>query len=150
MGQDWQETQKRATIAASPKIHRQKGTVFAMKSALAALDLQATMKEWYTPGENGQPYTFSLHITLAQTGIPDLRAWQKIAAVIESAKNARSHLSYIKITGETQCAIGRAGVTMIGDTTTLTHEHPLYFEAARNGKEQTIAQCDALALPYLG
>lgn len=140
----WTEAQKRATIAASPQIHRQKGTVFAMKSALAALDLHATLIEWHEPGENAQPYTFRLGITLAQTGIPDLRTWQNITAVIDSAKNARSHLAAIQLTGETICAIGRAGVVMIGETTALTHEHPLYFEAAKYGKEQTIAAVNKL------
>lgn len=48
---NWPEQIKRAVIAASPELHRYKGTVWAVKRALSLLGVDATLTEWFN--ENG-------------------------------------------------------------------------------------------------
>lgn len=45
--QDWPEAQKRRVIAASPAVHRLKGTLGAVRRALAAFDMDARVIEWW-------------------------------------------------------------------------------------------------------
>ncbi|CAM5577257.1 hypothetical protein MAUB1S_09711 [Mycolicibacterium aubagnense] len=47
---DWPEATKRAVIAASPMVHRLKGTLGAVRRALAAFDLETRVIEWWEDG----------------------------------------------------------------------------------------------------
>lgn len=47
---DWPEATKRAVIAASPMVHRLKGTLAAVRRALAAFDLETRVIEWWQDG----------------------------------------------------------------------------------------------------
>lgn len=47
---DWPEATKRAVIAASPMVHRLKGTLGAVRRALAAFDLETRVVEWWEDG----------------------------------------------------------------------------------------------------
>lgn len=47
---DWPEAQKRQVIAASPMVHRLKGTLAAVRRALAAFDLETRVVEWWEDG----------------------------------------------------------------------------------------------------
>jgi len=47
---DWPEATKRAVIAASPMVHRLKGTLGAVRRALAAFDLETSVVEWWQDG----------------------------------------------------------------------------------------------------
>jgi phage tail P2-like protein len=46
----WSEATKRAVIAASPGVHRHKGTLGAVRRALAAFDVEASVVEWWQDG----------------------------------------------------------------------------------------------------
>lgn len=46
----WPEAQKRAVIAASPMVHRLKGTLGAVQRALAAFSLESRIVEWWQDG----------------------------------------------------------------------------------------------------
>lgn len=46
----WPEATKRAVIAASPMVHRLKGTLGAVRRALAAFDLETRIIEWWEDG----------------------------------------------------------------------------------------------------
>src|SRR5690606_1618993 len=48
---DWTEATKRAVVAASPMVHRLKGTLGAVRRALAAFDLETRVVEWWEDGE---------------------------------------------------------------------------------------------------
>lgn len=47
----WSEATKRQVIAASPMVHRLKGTLGAVRRALAAFDLETRIVEWWQDGE---------------------------------------------------------------------------------------------------
>ena len=46
----WPEATKRAVIAASPIVHRLKGTLGAVRRALAAFDVESRIVEWWQDG----------------------------------------------------------------------------------------------------
>ena len=57
----WSDDIKRAVLDAAPEVHRHCGTVYAVETALAALQVDATVTEWWdvAPGVSlGTPYTF--------------------------------------------------------------------------------------------
>lgn len=56
----WPEAVKRAVIAAAPIVHRYKGTRLAVRTALAALGIDARIVEWWETLPRGVPYTFEV------------------------------------------------------------------------------------------
>ena len=57
---NWPVSVQRAVITAAPEVHRYKGTVYAVKRVLAALDVDATVTEWWQTTPRGLPYTFQV------------------------------------------------------------------------------------------
>ncbi len=95
----WGEARKRNVLAASIDTHRVKGTIGALKGALAALDRSIEVTEWFTNG--GAPYTFHVAINVSGTPI-DQAELSNVFASISSAKNARSKLNalILEVTNE--------------------------------------------------
>ncbi len=56
----WPDAVKRAVLAAAPEVHRTCGTPYALKTALTALGVDATLTEWWQTAPQGAPYTFSV------------------------------------------------------------------------------------------
>jgi phage tail P2-like protein len=92
----WTEARKRAVVAASIDVHQHKGTVGAMLTALSALDYNAKLVEWHHTAPRGTPYTFAIESTLDARGIVD-GIWADIERTALAAKNARSHLTSIRL-----------------------------------------------------
>lgn len=98
---DWSEALKREAIRAAFFVHRHKGTVGAVRRALAALNIGLEIAEWFDTGD--APGTFRIdafadYIFAAGFGInPALYAM--IAAHIVTIKPARAH--YTLRVGET-------------------------------------------------
>jgi len=91
---DWPEHVKRQVVASAVYVHRFKGTPAGIKAALNALDLGVTISEWFDHG--GDPYTFKADVMVSTRGLTD-REFQDIIDVIASTKNARSHLSQLRV-----------------------------------------------------
>ncbi len=62
----WSDAVKRAVLEAAPEVHRHCGTPYAVKTALAALNVDATLTEWWQLAPQGVPYTF--HVTAYARG----------------------------------------------------------------------------------
>lgn len=91
----WPESVKRQVIAASFDVHRVKGTIGALESALGALDLDGVdVTEWFDFA--GDPYTFRVDVELWTRGLTEDESGD-IEAVIARAKNVRSHLDRLRI-----------------------------------------------------
>jgi phage tail P2-like protein len=84
---NWTEEQKRDAISASVTVHRQKGTIGALKRALQAIGYDVEVDE-----DTGQAYTFRLAFDLNQTGPLDSKTFAMAKRVALANKNARSHL----------------------------------------------------------
>lgn len=108
----WSEEQKRAAIAASVDVHRHKGTVGALRTAIEALSIESVeLIEWFE--ENADPYTFRLLIEVAQK---DLRRslLLRLLDVVVSTKNLRSHLTEVGIRTRSSGAIYLSAATLSG------------------------------------
>jgi phage tail P2-like protein len=90
--QEWPEATKRAVIAASPLVHRLKGTVAAVRTAAEAVAGAATVQiiEWFQPGGSGQPFTALIDIDVTN-GAPATLPHDVIDAVT-GAKPLRTHI----------------------------------------------------------
>src|SRR3989338_3969294 len=55
---EWPDNIKRQVIAASVDVHSKKGTVGAVKKAIAALDIDVELLEWFQ--NNAIPHTFTV------------------------------------------------------------------------------------------
>jgi phage tail P2-like protein len=92
---NWPEETKRAVIAASFKVHLHKGTIGALRRALAALDIGLEIVEWFDSGE--APGTFRIDAfadTIFEAGLginPALLAM--ISAHVDSVKRGSQHYS---------------------------------------------------------
>lgn len=81
------EEEKRALIKKAIELHRYKGTRWAVKEALNALNIQADIKEWFEPEGSGEPYTFNIKLAFEK----DVKNISYLVGVIDKYKNVRSH-----------------------------------------------------------
>ncbi len=116
---DWTIEQKRQAVANSVYIHRHKGTVGAMKSALSALGYDITLVEWQQLTPQGDPYTFGLNLEIHDIGIESLSEYDRIIAVANSAKNARSHMTFLNINTTRSGTMYMGGTVFCGDVVTI-------------------------------
>lgn len=93
---NWTEAQRRAVIKAAYAVHRQKGTVYALRRALEALGYELIVQEWYQQVPVGEPYTFDVIIKNEGSEI-SADKFKELFSVIEANKNLRSHLSKVKL-----------------------------------------------------
>lgn len=108
----WTEEQKRSAIAASYVVHRQKGTIGAIRRALDALGIGVTIVEWFQDTPQGEPYTFRLSISPSSD--TSQAAFLKAIAVANSTKNLRSHMTEANIAITSDSTHHYAAVTGIG------------------------------------
>lgn len=144
---DWSEIQKRETIKASVGVHRVKGTIGAVRRALASLGIGAQLQEWFNQIPAGAPYTYQLLLNISQVGV-DQSALAKMMEVVVASKNLRSHLSAIRINVTSRSELISAGVSSIGHDIVVKHNGPanlyLQMEGAVNGDAPTEQAVDVL------
>jgi phage tail P2-like protein len=124
----WTEAQKRQTIKDSVFVHRHKGTIGAVKRALAALGFDIRVQEWFNQLPLGASYTFRLLLTADQVGF-DQPAVLHVTDVVNATKNLRSHLTEIVPQVITTAGPVMAGVTGMGmDMTAIGFEYSLKYD----------------------
>jgi phage tail P2-like protein len=114
----WAEQVRREIIKASLQIHKRKGTIGALKTALQAFQFDdVVIEEWFDYG--GKPYTFRVFINVVTSGF-DLLKMDEVMAVIMSSKNARSHLESLQayLTTKTNVPVVAIG-GISGEITTI-------------------------------
>jgi phage tail P2-like protein len=92
---DWSIETQRKVIANSIPFHQKKGTVGALKRALAAEDWVADVEEWFE--YNGPAYTFKVKINGSNRAL-NSDSYQGLLRTIDRAKNVRSWLTAFNIT----------------------------------------------------
>lgn len=116
----WSEAQKRSVIASSIRVHRRKGTVGALKAAVAALGYDAIeVREWFQLEPQGEPYTFGVRVVVEQTGIPASVNFDQLEIVVNSAKNVRSHMTGMDVLGKSSAQAYCGAVTLVGETISI-------------------------------
>lgn len=117
---EWTDAQKRATIKSSVEIHRCKGTIGAVRDALAALGVDVRLQEWFNQLPAGESFTFKLLLTADQIGV-DQAALRTLLAVVERTKNLRSHLTSIELTAHTVAGPCLAAAVGVGTEINVTN-----------------------------
>lgn len=92
--ENWTEAQKRSVIKNAPAVNKTRGTPGAVKQALAAIDRQIDLIEWFNDSPQGDPYTFRAVVHGESVTSDELR---RIVSQICDAKNARSWLGGIRV-----------------------------------------------------
>ncbi|MDR6954123.1 phage tail P2-like protein [Ancylobacter sp. 3268] len=120
----WSESQKRAVIAASPIVHRLKGTLGAVKRSLAAFSLDTNVVEWWE--DDARRGTFRVEINY-HDGSPifdPILQGQAITAVRSAKPKTRVFT--------TRAVLGARGPLYVGGyarTQLLAVAHPFVFDA---------------------
>lgn len=92
---NWPEARKRAVCAASVEVHRRKGTVSAMRIALAAVDTPCNFEEWFEVNPQREPGTFRIWIdadAMAASGLYlTIASYARLRLVANSVKPVSAH-----------------------------------------------------------
>lgn len=119
----WTDEQKRQAIKDSIAVHKRKGTIGAVKRALAAVGFPVSVQEWFNQAPAGDPFTFWLLIDSDQ--VPVTQAGMSgLIALLDRTKNVRSHLTAIKVSAVTRDTISVAACANIGTEITVTNYQP--------------------------
>lgn len=132
---NWTEQQKRDVIAASVAVHKTKGTIGALKRALAALGYEVTVDE-----NTGEVCTFRLEFDLNQTGILGTDTFAAARRVAMANKNARSKLLAVRSSLTATAGVYGAVAHHRAQTVTVdcgTYDLSLLVEVTGGGVYQT-------------
>ncbi|MCC5811325.1 MAG: phage tail protein I [Ectothiorhodospiraceae bacterium] len=106
----WSTSRKRQVIKAALRNNRHRGTVGALRRALAALGMDITIREWFD--YDGEPYHFRLDIDLTDTEL-DQEIQNRIHDIVRQHSNARSVLEVVNffqpVTGDLHLGVAVAG-----------------------------------------
>ena len=92
----WPVELKRSVLKTTISEKRKKGTVKAVKDALASISSAASIVEWWQTNPKGTPHTFTIYATQAEIeGTIDTEMQEDVIALIDDAKPARSHYDFI-------------------------------------------------------
>lgn len=111
---DWDEEQKRNTIASAYFVHCHKGTIGALELALQALKINVRVEEWHKMSPVGTPYTFKINIESNQIGVTQAQI-KELLKIVQNSKNLRSHLTGITLTVKSDSEIFIAASAQIGN-----------------------------------
>lgn len=91
---DWPDNVKRSVLRTAITDKRKKGTVGAVKNAVASLGSAVTIKEWWETGEN--VHTFKIYVAQGEIeGHVASDVQEDLIAAVEDAKPVRSHYDFI-------------------------------------------------------
>ncbi len=117
----WTEDQQRWIIASSLTIHKHKGTIGAVKSAMEGLGFSVQIQEWFNQIPAGDEYTYKILIGVDQVGF-DLASLNKVRLVVETTKNLRSHMTKIEPIIKSAADLYAACAASIGNEITVKYE----------------------------
>jgi len=121
---NWSETIRRNVIKASVDIHRKKGTIGALKKALQAFNYtNIKVEEWFEYGAD--PYFFRVFFDVREPGF-DVNILPQVQKVIESTKNARSHLESLRAYLSAEMGLVSIGSIIISKE--VTSLNPVIFD----------------------
>lgn len=135
----WPVAVKREIIASSILVHRQKGTLKALKTVLENLSVVVDIAEWFEYG--GTPHTFQLRLWVdelpdantppeAQHPVLDGALFQKMQRAVDLVKPVRSHYT-IRVGVRWHSDIGLGSLANISQLVRLSGEFSTGNNAAR-------------------
>ncbi|NKI75810.1 phage tail protein I [Dickeya sp. CFBP 2040] len=112
----WSEQTKRQVIKAAWLVHRQKGTLAALRRVVEPFGYLIRVTEWWQTG--GQPGTFRLDIGVQEQGITE-EAYLELERLIADAKPVSRHLLGLNIVMDCAGNIPLAAGQYSGDALTV-------------------------------
>ncbi len=109
----WSDQQKRDTIAAAIEVQQIKGTIGSVRSALAALGIDARVQEWFNQIPEGSPYTYKLLLEAYQTPVTQ-DGLAKVLQLIDTNKSLRSHMSVAEVSARSESPVYAGAASMVG------------------------------------
>ncbi|MEN3260060.1 phage tail protein I [Sodalis endosymbiont of Spalangia cameroni] len=104
---NWPEAVRRQVIKAAWQIHRQKGTIAALKRAVEPLGYIIRVIEWWQTGD--EPGTFRLDVGVLENGITEAM-YQELERLIADAKPVSRHMTGLSVNldvnGQLPVAVG--------------------------------------------
>lgn len=113
---NWSEQTKRQVIKASWLVHRQKGTLSALRRVVEPFGFLIRIIEWWQTGET--PGTFRLEIGIQEQGITE-ETYLELERLIDDAKPRSRHLTGLSLSLQTQGYIEMGAGCYTGDTLTV-------------------------------
>lgn len=113
----WSEATQRAVCAASFPIHRKKGTVGAVRRAMAAIGYRTRLIEAWQQIPPACPHTFTAEVEIDDRGI-EATLLAQLERQIAAVKPERSHVE-IRVVGSGTAALSVACTTLSGEIVTV-------------------------------
>lgn len=108
---NWSLAVKKNVIKASINVHKKKGTIGALRSALEAFNYEnITVEEWFD--YSGDPHFFRVFFDVTEPGF-DVGILPQVQKVIDNTKNVRSHLESLKAFLSAEMGLINMGSAMI-------------------------------------
>jgi len=123
----WPETVKRQVVRDAYFIHRQKGTIAAVRRVVEPFGFLIRVIEWWQSGET--PGTFRLDIGVQDQGITE-ETYQELERLIAGAKPVSRHLVGLSINLQTTGSVITGAASYQGDELTV---YPYFAEAISVG-----------------
>ena len=137
---NWSLSVKRNVIKASINVHKKKGTIGALRSALEAFNYEnIRVQEWFEYG--GNPHFFRVFFDVTEAGF-DVGILPEVQKVIDNTKNVRSHLESLKAFLSNEMSLIHMGSAIISKEIT-----PLTQFVYETDDELT---SENLAMPVIG
>lgn len=114
----WTEQEKRDVIQNSLLVHRHKGTIGAVRRALAPLGYLIDVVEWWETTPKGEPFTFSIIMGTGSKPV-NQELYEKAERIVLTYKNLRSHLKTLTVNADVRGKLFVGAVTADGQDTTV-------------------------------
>lgn len=92
----WSIEQQRTAIENSIPVHKRKGTIGALREAVASMGMDISVSEWWQRLPMGTPFTFRLRVVIDQYGLTQ-EGLHLLLAIVEGAKNLRSWMDGLEM-----------------------------------------------------
>ena len=124
----WPVSTKRAMIQSAFAVHKQKGTISALRHALRPISAGIRVREWWQTTPPGPRGTFQLEFDMLDTGVTSAM-YQEIERLVDEAKPVTRHMTGLAITMGVRGAAQVGAVVHQGDELTIYARTPIEVRA---------------------
>ena len=118
--EDWPEEVKRIAVKNSFIIHKNKGTIAAIKRVIEPIGYLIELKEWYQMQPQGVPGTFTLTVEVPESGLNE-QTYNELVRLINDVRPVSRHLTTLAITTTPVGSLNIFSAPYIGEIITI---HP--------------------------
>lgn len=93
---DWSIEQQRTAIENSIPVHKRKGTIGALREAVASMGLDISVSEWFQRLPMGAPFTFRLRVVIDQYDLTQ-EGLRLLLDIVDRTKNLRSWMDGLEM-----------------------------------------------------